>query len=182
MAEVKLNYTADRINELLNKIDTLDGSESSEFASIRLGNYIIRYNTTTDSLDFIYSNPDLVEEIITGITYERGEFLDDGGLEESTITVRSSKIMVEQGYDYYVYFGNAGRYFRYYLYGADDVYLGRSDMMDVYENQTIAINLNGVGYTAEDVKYIRVKFGAVDDSQDNALVLAQTIQFIKTNL
>ena len=55
-------------------------------------------------------------------------------------------------------------------------------MMDVYENQTIAINLNGVGYSADDVAYIRVKFGAMDDSQDNALVLSQSIQFIKTNL
>lgn len=176
----KINYTTERINELLRKVE--DINETIEMESIRLGNYIIQYNTTDDSLDFIYSNPNLVEEIITGITYERGEFLDDGGLEKSDITVRSSKITIEKGYNYYVYFEKPGRYFRYYLYSAGDLYLGRSDMMDVYENQTIAINLNGVGYSSDDVAYIRVKFGAMDDSQDNALVLSQSIQFIKTNL
>ena len=179
MSIKKINYTAEKIAELLGKVDNMDDSPK---ASITLGNYTIQYNATTDSLDFIYSNPNLVEELITGVTYERGEFLDDGSLENSTITVRSSKIAIEQGFNYYVYFENAGRYFRYYLYGANDVYLGRSDSMDVYENQTVPVVLSGVGYSAKDVAYMRIKFGAVDDSQDNALVLAKSIQFIKTNL
>lgn len=210
MAEIRLNYTADQINTLLNKIssgEVLTSSEKTRLLNINLdeyvkddynltlkiqeeisksggyvslknttskvslGRYIIRYNDLENTLDFSYTENDVIL-----VNYEIGSIDGSTGNDlANTSCIRTvGRVEVDPTRSYSLYFLKPATSVRYYLYRSDGAFIKSSTETTVSSDDIIKIE------TTSDTAYLRFKFSAPEQTVAAAFALADYIDLYKS--
>lgn len=102
--------------------------------SIVLGNYEIKYNSTDDTLDFLFNgvidNPDVPTEEVVPLTWAVGNLNSSGAEIAQDSTLRSGFVTIEDNYDYSFYLDTSmedPRGIRVYFYDTNKTFISRTD-------------------------------------------------------
>lgn len=139
------NITESELDSLLEEIFGIN--DKNELTSVRLGNYQMKYDSTNDTLDFLY-NGAIDEPIVETIplAWEVGNLSGtDGSETEQSSTLRTGFVTIEDNCDYSFYLDTSmedPRGIRVYLYDVDKAYISRTDGDELLYTTGIDISID----------------------------------------